>query len=149
MWAIVVKEFRQLGRDRRTVAMLFMLPLFFLVVFGYAASFDVKSVPTVVTGPLADQVAARLPAPFHVVATHPQEGAQQAHDFLRDGRATIGIVTPASLTAGKVTVLIDGTELFAARAAVTALSQFERRSSAPSPPRPRCCSTQGSRRRPS
>ena len=34
MWAIILKEFRQLKRDRRPVAMLFMLPLFFLVVFG-------------------------------------------------------------------------------------------------------------------
>ncbi len=46
MWAIVVKEFRQLRRDRRTVAMLFLLPFLFLVVFGYAASFDVKEIPT-------------------------------------------------------------------------------------------------------
>jgi ABC-2 type transport system permease protein len=37
MWAIVIKEFRQLRRDRRPLAMLFMLPFLFLIVFGYAA----------------------------------------------------------------------------------------------------------------
>ena len=67
MWAIILKEFRQLKRDRRTVAMLFMLPLFFLVVFGYAASFDVKTVPTIVVGPRAQIAAAHVTAKLRVV----------------------------------------------------------------------------------
>ena len=53
MRAIAVKEFRELRRDRRTLAMLFLLPFLFLVVFGYAASFDIKDVPTVVVGAAA------------------------------------------------------------------------------------------------
>ena len=58
MRAIAVKEFRELRRDRRTLAMLFLLPFLFLVVFGYAASFDIKDVPTVVVGPRRGCVAA-------------------------------------------------------------------------------------------
>jgi ABC-2 type transport system permease protein len=122
VWVIIVKEFRQLRRDRRTVALLFMLPILFLVVFGYAASFDVKKVPTVVVGPLAAPVAAHLPPQLDVVATRPGEGYRQAHDALRNGAATVAIVTPQSPTAGKVHILIDGTELFAARSAVTVLT---------------------------
>ena len=60
MWAIALKEFRQLRRDRRTVAMLFLLPFLFLIVFGYAASFDIKQVPTIVVGPGAGLVAPLL-----------------------------------------------------------------------------------------
>jgi len=56
MWAIIVKEFRQLRRDRRTLAMMIVMPVLLLVVFGYAASFDVSTIPTVVAGPLAAQV---------------------------------------------------------------------------------------------
>ena len=56
MWAMIVKEFRQLRRDRRTLAMMIVMPVLLLVVFGYAASFDVKTIPTVVAGPLARQV---------------------------------------------------------------------------------------------
>ena len=37
MRAMVVKEFRELRRDRRTVAMLVGMPLLLLVVFGFAA----------------------------------------------------------------------------------------------------------------
>ena len=117
MWAIVVKEFRQLGRDRRTVALLFMLPILFLVVFGYAASFDVKQVRTVVVGPLAQAVATHLPAQFDVVSTQPGGGERQAYDALRDGTAVVAIVTPADAEKTKARILIDGTEIFAARAA--------------------------------
>ena len=69
MRAIAVKEFRELRRDRRTLAMLFLLPFLFLVVFGYAASFDIKDVPTVVVGAAAQPVASALPGTFDVVAT--------------------------------------------------------------------------------
>ena len=125
MWAIVVKEFRQLGRDRRTVALLFMLPILFLVVFGYAASFDVKHVRTVVVGPLAEAVATHLPAQFDVVSTQSAGGERQAYDALRDGTAVVAIVTPADPSRTKAQILIDGTEIFAARTAVGAISQFQ------------------------
>ena len=51
MWAMVMKEFQELRRDRRTMAMLIVLPLLLLVVFGYAANFKVSSIPTDVYGP--------------------------------------------------------------------------------------------------
>ena len=38
MWAMIVKEFRQLRRDRRTLAMMIVMPVVLLIVFGYAAS---------------------------------------------------------------------------------------------------------------
>ena len=69
MRAIAVKEFRELRRDRRTLAMLFLLPFLFLVVFGYAASFDIKDVPTVVVGAGAPPRRRRsCPSTFDVVA---------------------------------------------------------------------------------
>jgi hypothetical protein len=55
MWAIAMKEFRQMRRDRRTLAMMILLPVLLLVVFGYAASFDVDQVKTVVVGPQASR----------------------------------------------------------------------------------------------
>ena len=51
MWAMVAKEFRELRRDRRTVALMIVLPVVLLVVFGYAANFRVQNIPTVVVGP--------------------------------------------------------------------------------------------------
>jgi ABC-2 type transport system permease protein len=124
MWAIALKEFRQLRRDRRTMAMLFLLPFLFLVVFGYAASFDVKEVPTLVVGPGAPLVAAALPSELRVVATRPGDGAAQARDALRRGEAVAAIVTPAHVGAA-AQLYLDGTELFATQAALRALAQAQ------------------------
>ncbi len=96
MWAIVVKEFRQLRRDRRTVAMLFALPFLFLVVFGYAASFDVEEIPTLVVGASAELVESRLPEQFAVVDVRPSDGRAAAEEALRRGEAVVAFVTPAS-----------------------------------------------------
>jgi ABC-2 type transport system permease protein len=127
MWAMIVKEFRQLRRDRRTLAMMIVLPILLLVVLGYAASFNVSSVPVAVAGPGA--VAVKLPKPFDVVSSDPagQPGSSTAvaavrnwaRDQLRDGHAAVAIVT-----IGAPTVLIDGSQLFAAQAALRALPKL-------------------------
>ena len=124
MRAIAVKEFRELRRDRRTLAMLFLLPFLFLVVFGYAASFDIKDVPTVVFGARAKSVAAALPATFAVVATEADGDRPGAEELLRRGEAVVAVVTPAE-AGGPVRVLIDGTELFAAQAALRSLAELQ------------------------
>jgi ABC-type multidrug transport system permease subunit len=120
MWAMIVKEFRQLRRDRRTLAMMIVLPILLLVVFGYAASFDVTTIPTKVVGPNATLVAARLRAPFEAVSVDPGEGRPQAAIALRDGRVPVAIVTDQA----GATVLLDGSELFTAQAARRALAQM-------------------------
>jgi ABC-2 type transport system permease protein len=118
MWAMVVKEFRQLRRDRRTLAMMIVLPIVLLVVFGYAASFDVKTIPTKVVGPNAAQVAALLRAPFDVVDVDAGQSRSDAVDALRDGRAPVAVDAEAD----GVTVLVDGSELFTANAARRAMA---------------------------
>jgi ABC-2 type transport system permease protein len=123
MWAMIVKEFRQLRRDHRTLAMMVFLPLVLLVVFGYAASFDVTSIPANVVGPQADRLAAVLPEPFEVVEVDPSGDRTTAVEALRDGDVPVAFVT----TAGGVTVLLDGSELFVATSAKASLSRLTER----------------------
>jgi ABC-2 type transport system permease protein len=47
--AVVKKELRQIIRDRRTLGVLLFVPLFLLVMFGYAISLDVKNAPLAVS----------------------------------------------------------------------------------------------------
>ena len=47
-WAIVVKEFVQMRRDRLTFGMMVGIPLMQLVLFGYAINSDPKQLPTAV-----------------------------------------------------------------------------------------------------
>ena len=116
MWAMIVKEFRQPRRDRRTLAMMIVLPVLLLVVFGYAASFDVTVIPVAVAGPGAAGLDLR--APFQVVQRAPSEGASWAQDELRDGHAAAAVTTGT-----RITVLIDGSQLFTAKAALAALER--------------------------
>lgn len=120
MWAMVAKEFRQLRRDRRTLAMMVVLPVLLLVVFGYAANFDVHDIPTVVIGPNAGAVAAKLHAPFHVVGTEGGGGEVAAESELRDGSAVVAVVTRP--TGGLV--LLDGSQLFSVQTAEAAFARL-------------------------
>jgi ABC-2 type transport system permease protein len=42
--SIGVKEFRQMARDRRTLTILLFVPAFFLLLYGYALSFDIRNI---------------------------------------------------------------------------------------------------------
>lgn len=129
MWAMIAKEFRELRRDRRTVAMMIVLPVMLLVVFGYAANFRVSGIPVFAAGPQAAQAAARLPAPtFKVTQAGPGAGEAQAEQKLRDGSATVALVTGGA----RPLLLMDGTELFSVQTAEAALSRSAPPGGAPS-----------------
>ena len=112
MRAMVLKEFRQLRRDRRTLALMIMVPLLLLVVFGYVARFDIRQIPTAVVGEQAVAIAGLLPEPFDVQIVDPAGDRAAAEDLLRRSRAIIAVVAEPPLT-----ILVDGSELFAAQSA--------------------------------
>jgi ABC-2 type transport system permease protein len=118
MWALVMKEFRQVRRDHRTLAMMIVLPVLMLVVFGYAASFDVKEIRTAVLGPGAEELAGTLPPDFEVVEVDSTGDRARAVEILRDADAVVAVVSGSSPA-----VLVDGVELFSARQALQMLSQ--------------------------
>lgn len=121
MWAMVVKEFRELRRDRRTVAMMIVLPVLLLVVFGYAANFKVHDIPVVVVGPGVGQAASLLREPtFHVTEVDPSAGESAAEARLRDGKAVAAVVTGGR----SPLVLLDGSQLFSAQAAEAAVARL-------------------------
>ena len=47
-FAVAVKEFRQIARDRRTLMILLFVPAFFLLLYGYALNFDIRNIPLAV-----------------------------------------------------------------------------------------------------
>ncbi|WP_232320287.1 ABC transporter permease [Rhodococcus sp. WMMA185] len=126
MRAMIVKEFRELRRDRRTLAMLVALPVLLLIVFGFAANFTVGTLGVTITGPNAQTVADQLQAnpqtegEFRIDAVDPTGTDATARDALRDDVSDLAIVTGA----GKPMVYIDGSNLFAAQAAKIAVAQM-------------------------
>jgi len=110
---MIVKELRQVARDRRTLAMLIVMPVLLLLIFGYAASFDVDEIPTVVVGESAQEVADRLPDGLTVERIDAEAGREGAEADLVAGNAHVAVIAGEG-----VEVLIDGSELFMAKAAV-------------------------------
>jgi len=130
VWAMVAKEFRELRRDRRTVALMVALPVVLLVVFGYAANFKVSNIPAVVVGPGARQAATLLRAPtFKVTEVDPAAGEPTAQARLRDGEAVVAVVTGS----GRPLVLMDGTQLFSVETAEADLGKMTSAAGIPSP----------------
>ncbi len=73
IWALIIKEFFAIWNDKRSRAVIIVPPLIQLMVFGYAATFDVSHVATAIynedRGVAASKLVARFagsPA-FHVV----------------------------------------------------------------------------------
>lgn len=114
---MIVKEFRELRRDRRTLAMLVLLPVLLLVIFGYAANFSVSTLTTTVVGPGATST--RLPPKFKVTSVDPGAGSAQAHTDLRDDKAVVVIDTSTN----PPTAWVNGADLFPAQTAVGALAK--------------------------
>jgi len=120
--ALVRKEFLQLRRDRRTLGLIVGMPVVLLLVFGYAASFDVEHIQAELVG--HDSVSLRrvlaAGGAFSVSrAVSPDIAAARAD--LRRGSELVAIVVDAeSRPRG---ALVDGSQLLAAS---TALRELER-----------------------
>jgi ABC-2 type transport system permease protein len=116
---MILKEFRQMRRDRRTLALMFVVPVLMLTVFGYAARFDVTRLPTAVVGPVAPETLEALGPAFDVVHREPSGDEASARRLLRDSKAHVAVVASSERTA----VLMDGTELFSAQSALRHLGR--------------------------
>jgi ABC-2 type transport system permease protein len=119
---MILKEFRELRRDRRTLAMLVVLPLLLLVIFGYAANFNVSHIKAAVVGPQADQVASQLSSVsfFEVTVLAPEDSRADAERLLQDNVVDVAFVTGQQ----PVLALVDGSNLFAAQATVSVLNRL-------------------------
>lgn len=134
MKALIIKEFRELARDRRTLAMLLALPVLLLVIFGYAANFSVEKVTVAVIGPDAEAIAAELAATdtaaetLDIVLIDAGQDGGQAEPLLRD-RSANTVVVAQDGDAGeplldRIEAYVDGSRLFAAQAAQRAFAQL-------------------------
>jgi ABC-2 type transport system permease protein len=132
MWAMVVKEFVQMRRDRMTFATMIIVPIMQLVLFGYAINTDPKQLPTAVLtrddGPLTRAVLAAMRNTdyfdFRVQVRDPQE----LDRLVRAGEVQFAVEIPASFERDvrrgdrpSVLVIADATDPVATGTAVSAL----------------------------
>ena len=128
--AIIIKEFVQLARDRRTLAMALLMPVIQLLLFGYAITTEVEHLPTVVFDQSQSQESRALlrrfvNSRFFDIAAH-VANLQDVQASIDGGRARVGIVIPPdfaqALQTGRpaqVQVIVDASDPLVARSALS------------------------------
>ncbi|MBU1283830.1 MAG: ABC transporter permease [Gammaproteobacteria bacterium] len=101
--AIVVKELRQLRRDRLTFAMIIGIPTLQLVLFGYAINMDVRNLDAAVLDQAntarSREVIAEMGASQVLNLRYSLSTQKQLQDLLREGKISIALVVPADFEA--------------------------------------------------
>src|SRR5215207_1595385 len=121
VWAIVSKEFIQIRRDPRTLAIVLAMPLMQLILFGYAINTTVDHIATVVLDQARDAQSRTFLSAFFNTGYFDLAGTAASVEQLRQtidaGHARVGIVVPPEfsreLLAGRsprAQVLVDGSD---------------------------------------
>lgn len=102
LWAIVVKEFIQMRRDRVTFGMMIGVPLIQLVLFGYAINADPKRLPTAVLmadyGPQGRTVLHAIRNSGYFEFTRELTSEQEGRDVLARGDVQFVVNIPQGFT---------------------------------------------------
>ncbi len=136
--AVMSKEIRQTVRDKRMVAMLLVVPVIQLFIFGNAANLDVDHVPTVVVDldrtPASRAHLRRLFADGTLERIGDGESAEEATNEIVLGHAAAAVIVPggfsrdlarsASGRAAAVQVVVDGSDPNRSAVAGAAVTRF-------------------------
>ena len=99
--AFVVKELRHILRDRQTLAILLLMPLVQVVLFGFALRTDVRDIRLAVVDPMPDYATAALQSRFrgtgrfHLVAD--ARTTREIEPLFRRGEADVALVVEPGL----------------------------------------------------
>ena len=128
LWAVMLKEMRQLRRDRITLAMIVGIPVLQLVLFGFAINLNLRGLHAAVAD-LAGTAGSRalvmdMLATGVIESAAPARTPQEVMELLRRGRISVGVVVPADFERRRidgrelVQVLVDGSDTVVQSAAV-------------------------------
>ncbi|MBL8552504.1 MAG: ABC transporter permease [Hyphomonadaceae bacterium] len=140
--AIFLKELVQMRRDRLTFAIMVMMPVMQLVLFGYAINTDPRHLPAAVElredGPMTRSFLASLKASSYVDIVAVARNEEEGERLLRSGKASFLIVVPEGFERRLVRqerpqllLAADASDPVAAGGVVSAVSEIARRAFAP------------------
>ena len=94
--AFVIKEFRHILRDRRTMLILLVMPVVEIILFGFAISTEVKNVRVAVLDPSHDAVTRRvidrLAAGEYFTVNHAMRSPGEMEELFRSNRIDLAVV---------------------------------------------------------
>jgi ABC-2 type transport system permease protein len=98
-WAVVVKEFIQMRRDRLTFGMMAGIPLLQLILFGFAINLNPKHLPTAVlaadSGPFVRSLVWALRNSDYFAVTRLAASEAELRGLLQRGEVQFGVSIPA------------------------------------------------------
>ena len=132
--AVLLKEFIQLKRDRLSFAMIIMIPLIQLMLFGYAINTNPRHLPTAVLlqehSDLSRSILAALKNTAYFDITQLPRSERELDDLLASGKVLFGIEIPANFERGvrrgdkpRMLVTADATDPVASGSALATLGQ--------------------------
>ena len=114
--SFVLKESRHIMRDRRTMLILFGMPVVLMLIFGFAITTDVRNVRTVVVTSSLDhltrQAVDRLAASEYFTITATVPTPQDAERLIRSQKADLAIVFSPDFASrrGGIQFIVDGAD---------------------------------------
>lgn len=115
-FSFVLKETKHISRDKRTMLMLFGMPIVMMLLFGFAVTNDVRNVRVVIVMSNADnatqQVADRLAASEYFTLTKVVATPTEAEKAIRDQKADMAIVFSQDFASRKsgYQLIVDGAD---------------------------------------
>jgi ABC-2 type transport system permease protein len=101
-WAIVVKEFIQMRRDRLTFGMMVGIPMLQLILFGYAINSNPKHLPTAVyaadNSPFSRTIVWGLRNSSYFDITLEAHSAAEIQELLAEGRVQFALTVPVDFS---------------------------------------------------
>jgi ABC-2 type transport system permease protein len=135
---ILIKEFIQVFRDKRTRFVLFIPPLVQLLIFGYAATYEIRHVPVAIvdydqTQESRDLISRLSSSPYFNVR-YQISRSDELHKLIDDGKTTIAIQINSGFAqnlrkgvTAPVQVIVDATNSNTALIALGYLNQITQR----------------------
>src|SRR6267154_4973180 len=132
--AMLIKEFIQLKRDRVSFAMIIMIPLVQLILFGYAINTNPRNLPTAVLlqeqSDLGRSILRALENTRYFKVTHVVEDEAEFDQLLASGKVLFAIEIPAGFERAvrrgdrpAILVAADATDPVASGSAIATLNQ--------------------------
>ena len=117
--AFVIKETKHILRDKRTMLILFGMPVVMMLLFGFAITTDVKSVRTVVVtsemSPRTQQAVERLAQSEYFIITQTVNTPREAEQLIRSQKADMSLTpSPSPIGEGSSNlqwqIMVDGSD---------------------------------------
>ncbi len=114
--SFIIKEAKHIVRDKRTMLILFGMPIIMMLLFGYAVRNDVRNVRTVIvisnTDYVTQQAVDRLSASEYFTITQLVATPAEAEQAIRDQKADLAIVFGKDYASGHsgLQLIVDGAD---------------------------------------